>query len=162
MNRLVVTLILLVTGVAGMAQVDSLATRQLDEVTVKAYRFTMERMSTTMGTRMFGNKKNEVIQVQSLDANISEKTPRQIFAKVPGVFVYDMDGTGNQTNISTRGLDPHRAGGNLIFARTETLQTPICMATRPVISVCPWKPSIELNWCVARVHCNMVRSLGAC
>lgn len=91
-----------------MAQVDSLATRQLDEVTVKAYRFMMERMSTTMGTRMFGNKKNEVIQVQSLDANISEKTPRQIFAKVPGVFVYDMDGTGNQTNISTRGLDPHR------------------------------------------------------
>ncbi len=49
-----------------------------------------------------------MIQVQRLDANIAEKTPRQIFAKVPGVFVYDMDGTGNQTNISTRGLDAHR------------------------------------------------------
>ncbi|RDC61650.1 TonB-dependent receptor family protein [Adhaeribacter pallidiroseus] len=31
-----------------------------------------------------------------------------MFAKVPGVFVYDMDGSGNQVNISTRGLDPHR------------------------------------------------------
>ena len=32
-----------------------------------------------------------------------------MFAKVPGVFVYDMDGSGNQLNISTRGLDPHRS-----------------------------------------------------
>lgn len=39
---------------------------------------------------------------------LTEKYGRQIFAKVPGVFVYDMDGTGNQVNISTRGLDPHR------------------------------------------------------
>ncbi|MEZ4799108.1 MAG: TonB-dependent receptor plug domain-containing protein [Flavobacteriales bacterium] len=31
-----------------------------------------------------------------------------MFARIPGVFVYDMDGTGNQTNISTRGLDAHR------------------------------------------------------
>ncbi|WP_439555635.1 TonB-dependent receptor family protein, partial [Dyadobacter sp.] len=30
-------------------------------------------------------------------------------AKIPGVFVYDMDGSGNQVNISTRGLDPHRS-----------------------------------------------------
>ncbi|HRI62552.1 MAG TPA: TonB-dependent receptor, partial [Saprospiraceae bacterium] len=57
---------------------------------------------------LWTGKKNEVISLQNLDANIAEKTPRQIFAKVPGVFVYDMDGTGNQTNISTRGLDPHR------------------------------------------------------
>lgn len=39
---------------------------------------------------------------------LTEKYGRQIFAKIPGVFVYDMDGTGNQMNISTRGLDPHR------------------------------------------------------
>jgi Fe(3+) dicitrate transport protein len=39
---------------------------------------------------------------------LTEKYGRQIFAKIPGVFVYDMDGTGNQVNISARGLDPHR------------------------------------------------------
>lgn len=27
---------------------------------------------------------------------------------MPGIFVYDMDGAGNQVNISARGLDPHR------------------------------------------------------
>ncbi|MEI9944007.1 MAG: TonB-dependent receptor plug domain-containing protein [Chitinophagaceae bacterium] len=28
--------------------------------------------------------------------------------KYPGVFIYDMDGSGNQINIAARGLDPHR------------------------------------------------------
>ena len=36
------------------------------------------------------------------------KSGRQVFAKLPGVFVYDMDGAGNQINIASRGLDPHR------------------------------------------------------
>ena len=37
------------------------------------------------------------------------KTGRQLFAKIPGVFVYDMDSSRNQLNISTRGLDAHRS-----------------------------------------------------
>ena len=45
---------------------------------------------------------------------------RQIFAKVPGVFVYDMDGSGNQVNISTRGLDPHR-GWEFNIRRNEAI-----------------------------------------
>ena len=44
-----------------------------------------------------------------IDVNVAEKTPRQVFARIPGVFVYDMDGAGNQINVSTRGLDPHRS-----------------------------------------------------
>lgn len=53
--------------------------------------------------------KSEYVRVASMDANLAEKTPRQLFARVPGIFVYDMDGTGNQVNISTRGLDAHRS-----------------------------------------------------
>lgn len=37
------------------------------------------------------------------------KNGQQIFAKVPGAMVYDMDGAGNQINISVRGLDQHRS-----------------------------------------------------
>lgn len=88
---------------------DSIRTKQLEELTVEAQRLlNLERLPPVEGTRIWSGKKNEVINVQDLNANIAEKTPRQIFAKVPGVFVYDMDGTGNQVNISTRGLDPHR------------------------------------------------------
>lgn len=89
---------------------DSTKVRELEQVSIteQSYRNNVERLPLTQGTYLLGEKKNEMINVLGLDANIAEKTPRQIFAKVPGVFVYDMDGTGNQTNVSTRGLDPHR------------------------------------------------------
>lgn len=65
----------------------------------------LDRTSTliTAGAR------SEVIELAGSDANLSEKVGRQIFARVPGIQVYDMDGAGNQTNVSTRGLDPHRS-----------------------------------------------------
>jgi Fe(3+) dicitrate transport protein len=89
---------------------DSVKVRELNEIQVTDQRNknTIGRLPISQGTYLFGGKKNEVINVLGLDANIAEKNPRQIFAKIPGVFVYDMDGTGNQINISTRGLDPHR------------------------------------------------------
>jgi len=54
-------------------------------------------------------KKNEVISLNNAPNHISEKVGRQVFAKLAGVLVYDMDGSGNQINIATRGLDPHRS-----------------------------------------------------
>ncbi len=53
--------------------------------------------------------KSEVVQVRGATANVAQKVARQLFAEVPGVFVYDMDGAGNQVNISARGLDAHRS-----------------------------------------------------
>lgn len=61
------------------------------------------------GGIIYAGTKTEVVQVAGMAANLAEKSARQIFARVPGVFVYDMDGTGNQVNISTRGLDAHRS-----------------------------------------------------
>lgn len=69
----------------------------------------VQRMKDISGTLITAGKKNEVINISNANANIALKTGRQLFAKVPGVFVYDMDGSGNQVNIATRGLDPHRS-----------------------------------------------------
>ena len=60
------------------------------------------------GTYIFSGKKSESIDLTQIPADIANKTGRHIFAKVPGVFVYDMDGAGNQVNVAARGLDPHR------------------------------------------------------
>lgn len=88
---------------------DSIKTKRLNEVIVRSQKvYDVERLPATQSTYLWVGKKNEVISVEKVDANVAEKTPRQIFAKVPGVFVYDMDGSGNQMNISTRGLDAHR------------------------------------------------------
>ncbi|MBL7827167.1 MAG: TonB-dependent receptor [Saprospiraceae bacterium] len=88
---------------------DTLQTGALHEIKITARRSTISRLQPIQGAYIWAGKKNEVIQMEGLDANVAERTPRQIFAKVPGVFVYDMDGSGNQTNFSTRGLDPHRS-----------------------------------------------------
>jgi Fe(3+) dicitrate transport protein len=83
----------------------------LNEVTVEQRKNVIhtERLPDVHNTYINAGKKSEMIQMDGVNGNITEKTGRQIFAKIPGVFVYDMDGSGNQINISTRGLDPHRS-----------------------------------------------------
>ncbi|WP_128546857.1 TonB-dependent receptor family protein [Larkinella soli] len=86
------------------------STRHLNEVTVRGLRLAhAESLTGVHGTWLLAGRKTEVIRLADLDVNVAEKTGRQIFARIPGVFVYDMDGTGNQVNIATRGLDPHRS-----------------------------------------------------
>ncbi len=105
---LALTLYSLYVGVNAQ-EIDSVQVKKLDEVIVRSQKIhDVERLPAIQSTYLWTGKKSEVISVQNLDASIAEKTPRQIFSKVPGVFVYDMDGSGNQMNISTRGLDPHR------------------------------------------------------
>jgi len=104
----VLTCLILPITVVGQVS-DTLRTKKLDEITIRGERQAdINRLPSIQGTYIWSGKKNEVIGISNLDANVAEKTARQIFAKIPGVFVYDMDGTGNQVNISTRGLDPHR------------------------------------------------------
>ncbi|MFV8343880.1 TonB-dependent receptor family protein [Flavobacterium sp. XS2P39] len=89
---------------------DTVKVNQLSPVIIEGLlpKYTITGLEPIVGTYIFSGKKNEVISLTQINANITDKTGRQIFAKVPGVFVYDMDGTGNQINISSRGLDPHR------------------------------------------------------
>jgi Fe(3+) dicitrate transport protein len=104
----------LALGVHSWAQTptDSIETKQLEEVVIKGYRPVIEPISQLPAVYqmyIMAGKKTEVISLNNMPANLAEKTGRQIFAKIPGVFVYDMDGSGNQVNIATRGLDAHRS-----------------------------------------------------
>lgn len=93
------------------AQEDTLISMPLKEFVVKSYRFNdvTTKLPDLHGTYIIGGRKSQVVAVQEVPANLAEKTGRQIFAKIPGAFIYDMDGSGNQVNFSTRGLDPHRS-----------------------------------------------------
>lgn len=111
MKKILFTLYISGSLVCSYAQsIDTTRNQVLDPVTVEGVRLqhTAINLNPVQGTYLYAGKKSEVISLGQLNANISEKTPRQIFAKIPGVFVYDMDGSGNQINISARGLDPHR------------------------------------------------------
>jgi Fe(3+) dicitrate transport protein len=107
---LISTALLFVKGAIGQTSSDTLKTKTLDAVTVEALRINqdIQRLEPIQGTYIYSGKKNEVIDLTQKNVALTQKYARQIFSKIPGVFVYDMDGTGNQTNISTRGLDPHR------------------------------------------------------
>lgn len=89
---------------------DTLKKVFLEGITVEGTRNNVDikRLPAIQNNFIYSGKKNEWIDLNQKDFGVSEKYGRQLFAKVPGVFVYDMDGTGNQVNISTRGLDPHR------------------------------------------------------
>jgi Fe(3+) dicitrate transport protein len=72
------------------------------------YQNIVKHLPAEQGTYIFSGKKTEIISLNNSAADITNKAGRQVFAKIPGVFVYDMDGSGNQINIAARGLDPHR------------------------------------------------------
>ena len=94
------------------AQIATDSAKILNQVIIKEYKqqsTEIQHLAEVHGTYIISGKKNEVITITDLNTNLAEKNSRQIFAKVPGVFVYDMDGSGNQVNIATRGLDPHRS-----------------------------------------------------
>ena len=89
---------------------DTLPRKTLDSVYIISLlkNITVRPLSELQGTYNYSGKKSEYIDVAQGDADFANKIGRQVFVKVPGVFVYDMDGAGNQVNVSTRGLDPHR------------------------------------------------------
>jgi Fe(3+) dicitrate transport protein len=94
----------------------------LDEVagTARALPGTTAHAPEILNGLVLAGTSNTVIRLQGVAANLAEKTPRQLFARVPGVFTYDMDGSGNQVNVSTRGLDPHRSWELNVRARTAS------------------------------------------
>ncbi|MFZ6025808.1 MAG: TonB-dependent receptor family protein [Bacteroidota bacterium] len=112
-KKLWIPLLLITVHSKGIAQQkkgpDTLVSKTLNSVIVNTYlNAARPVMPDVQGTYLYAGKKTDIISMSITDADISLKSGRQVFAKVPGVFVYDMDGSGNQVNIATRGLDPHR------------------------------------------------------
>lgn len=54
-------------------------------------------------------KKNEVIRIGELNANLVMNNSRQIFAKTPGISIWENDGSGVQLGVASRGLSPNRS-----------------------------------------------------
>jgi Fe(3+) dicitrate transport protein len=69
----------------------------------------MTRLPVIQGTDIFAGKKNEVIKIGMSSADLSTNNSRQLFNKVPGLSIWENDGSGIQTGIATRGLSPNRS-----------------------------------------------------
>ncbi len=83
----------------------------LSEITVEASQtrtFGMSRLNSVDGYGIYEAKKNEVIVLDDLSANKAANNARQIFARVPGLNIWESDCAGIQLDIAARGLGPSR------------------------------------------------------
>ena len=62
-----------------------------------------------IGTKVNAGKKNAIIILDNLNTIVVNNNMRQILAKVPGMHIWESDGSGIQVGISTRGLSPNRS-----------------------------------------------------
>lgn len=79
----------------------------LDSVLVHESR--IKHLPDVSGTNIFAGKRTFSINPTDGKANLAGNNARMIFAQVPGVNVWEMDGAGLQLNIGTRGTDTHRS-----------------------------------------------------
>jgi len=67
------------------------------------------RLEDIQGVQINTGKKNDVVLIDDLDANLAGNNQRQAFAKVPGISFWENDSSGVQLNLATRGLSPNRS-----------------------------------------------------
>ncbi len=92
-------------------QLDTLKTINLNEVEIKDQHAPgeMERMPEVKDNVIYAGKKTEVINLNRINADMSINNTRQVFSKVPGMTIWENDGSGIQVGVATRGLSPNRS-----------------------------------------------------
>jgi Fe(3+) dicitrate transport protein len=83
---------------------------EMEEVSIEETetRQAQSRLRSVEGTAIYAAKKNEVVQLQNLTANLATNNSRQVYARVPGLNIWESDGAGVQLGIGGRGLSPNR------------------------------------------------------
>ncbi|PWK20081.1 Fe(3+) dicitrate transport protein [Arcicella aurantiaca] len=85
--------------------------KALNEVSVAGKRNDqngLRRLNDVENMAIYAGKKNEVVVLGGINANLATNNARQIYAKVPGVNIIENDAAGIQLGIATRGLNPNR------------------------------------------------------
>ena len=83
--------------------------KRLSPVIIITKQQSPERMPETKDNVLFSGKKNEVLQLSNINGNLTNNNAREIFARIPGVTVWENEGSGLQINVGVRGLSPNRS-----------------------------------------------------
>lgn len=111
MKKILLTLSL-VCSLIGLKSQSIDSTKVLRDITIQGYR-TMNgigRMKDEVGQVIFAGKKNEVLLIDSLDANKAMNNTRQIIGRIPGLNIIETESGGFTANgIGFRGLNPYQS-----------------------------------------------------
>lgn len=87
-------------------------TKPLEEVVIKSNRTIngIGRMKDDSDLIIYAGKKNEIVMVDSLDANKAINNTRQIIGRIPGLNIIETESSGFTANgIGFRGLNPYQS-----------------------------------------------------
>jgi len=68
----------------------------------------LSRLRAVEGVSIYEGKKSEVVPLADITANLAANNPRQVYARVAGLNIWESDGAGLQLGIGGRGLSPNR------------------------------------------------------
>lgn len=136
-NILIFFLCIAAVSLAHAQQNDTIKTITLKEIIIHPNQTVgeIERMPDMKENVIYAGKKTEVIQLDRINADLSTNNTRQVFAKVPGMSIWENDGSGIQAGVATRGLSPNRSWefnvrqngydiSSEVFGYPETYYTP--------------------------------------
>lgn len=83
--------------------------RVLKEVVLTQTKQSPERLPEKKNNVIYSGKKNEVIKLTAINANLATNNSREVFSRIPGVTIWENEGSGIQINIGVRGLSPNRS-----------------------------------------------------
>ena len=117
MRKINITCITLLACLSSLAQnetapvTDSLYKKYLPEVTIvgRGSKSDYQQMPEIVGVSIYAGKKNALIVLDNIQGNVVTNNMRQVMAKIPGIHIWESDGSGIQIGIAARGLSPNRS-----------------------------------------------------
>jgi len=106
-----VLMILLSSTLSFSQNSDIFLTDTLDQINVIDFNNLggISRMADIQSNVIYAGKKSEVIRLDNANMDLSSNNARQVFGKVPGLSIWENDGSGIQIGVATRGLSPNRS-----------------------------------------------------
>jgi Fe(3+) dicitrate transport protein len=108
---LIISVLYSIETFAQTINLDSLSESVLSEITIVGAksRADIQQIPEIVGTNIYAGKKNALVVMENVQGNIASNTMRQVLAKVPGIHIWESDGSGIQIGIAARGLSPNRS-----------------------------------------------------
>ena len=90
---------------------DTLPGKYLPTITIvgRNSKSDIQQLPEIVGTSIYAGKKNSLIVMDNVNGNVVNNTMRQVVAKIPGIQIWESDGSGIQIGIAARGLSPNRS-----------------------------------------------------
>jgi len=98
-------------GIDSLRRDSAIHIKYMDDITIvgRSSKMDIQLMPEIVGRSIYAGKKSSLIVMDNVMGNIVSNTMRQVVAKIPGIQIWENDGSGIQIGIAARGLSPNRS-----------------------------------------------------